>query len=58
MDVLKTNTGIKLNFYELRNVRSNAEKELVSIFIKAEEMANDCRTTIQIKRRCQQQTNR
>ena len=39
-------------------MRSNAEKEFDSIFIKVVEMANDCRTTIQIKRRCQQQTNR
>ena len=38
-------------------MRSNAEKEFDSIFIKVVEMANDCRTTIQIKRRCKQQTN-
>ena len=58
MDVIKAHTGIKLSITELRNVRSNAEKEFDSIFIKVVEMANDCGTTIQIKRRCQQQTNR
>ena len=58
MDVMKVHTGIKLSITELRNVRSNAEKEFDSIFIKVVEMANDCGTTIQIKRRCQQQTNR
>ena len=56
MDVIKAHTGIKLSITELRNVRSNAEKEFDSIFIKVVEMANDCGTTIQIKSRCQQQT--
>ena len=58
MDAIKAHTGIKLSITELRNVRSNAEKEFDSIFIKVVEMANDCGTSIQIKRRCQQQTNR
>ena len=38
-------------------MRSNAEKKFDSIFIKVVEMANNCGTTIQIKRRCQQQAN-
>ena len=58
MDVIKAHEGTKLSITEIRNVRSNAEKEFDSIFIKVVEMANDCGTTIQIKRRCQQQTNR
>ena len=57
MDVIKAHTGIKLSTTELRNARSNAEKEFDSIFIKVVEMANDCGTTIQIKRRRQKQTN-
>ena len=58
MDVIKAHAGIKLSITELRNVRGNAEKEFESIFIKVVEMANGCGTTIQIKRRCKQQTNR
>ena len=58
MDVIKAHAGIKLSVTELRNVRSNAEKEFDSIFIKVVEMANDCGTTIQIKMRCKQQTNK
>ena len=58
VDVIKAHTGIKLSITEIRNVRSNAEKEFDSIFIKVVEMANDCVAAIQIKRRCQQQTNR
>ena len=58
MDVIKAHAGIKLSITDLRNVRSNAEKEFDSIFIKVVEMANDCGTTIQIKVRCKQQTNR
>ena len=58
MDVIKAHAGIKLTITELRNVKSNAEKEFGSIFIKVVEMANDCGTTIQIKRRCKEQTNR
>ena len=58
MDVIKTHAGIKLSITELGNVRSNAEKDFYSIFIKVVEIANNCGTTIQIKRRCKQQTNR
>ena len=58
MDVIKAHAGIKLTITELRNVKSNAEKEFGSIFIKVVEMANDYGTTIQIKRRCKEQTNR
>ena len=57
IDVIKAHAGIKLSITELRNVKSNAEKEFGSIFSKVVEMANDCSTTIQIKRRCKQ-TNR
>ena len=53
MDVIKAPTGIKLSVTELRNVRSNAEKDFDSILNKLVEMANDCGTTIQIKRMCQ-----
>ena len=58
MDVIKAHSGIKFSITELQNVRSNAEKEFDSIFIKVVEMANDCGTTIQIKVRCKQQTNK
>ena len=58
MDVIKAHSGIKFSITELQNVRSNAEKEFDSIFIKVVEMANDCGTTIQIKMRCKQQTNK
>ena len=57
IDVIKAHAGIKLSISELQNVRSNAEKEFDSIFSKVVEMANDCGTNIQIKRRCKQ-TNR
>ena len=46
MDVIKAYAGIKLSITDLRNVRSNAEKEFDSIFIKVVEMANNCGTTI------------
>ena len=58
IDVIKAHAGINLSITELRNVKSNAEKEFGSIFIKVVEMANDYGTTIQIKRRCKEQTNR
>ena len=58
MDVIKAHSGIKFSITELQNVRSNAEKEFDSIFIKVVEMANDCGATIQIKVRCKQQTNK
>ena len=58
MDVITAHTGIKISITQLQNVRRNAEKDFDSIFIKVVEMANNCGTTIQIKRRCQQQTNR
>ena len=58
IDVIKAHAEIKLSITELQNVRSNAEKEFDSILIKVVEMANDCSTTIQIKRRCKEQTNR
>ena len=41
MDVIKADTGINPSITKLRNVRSNAEKEFDSIFIKVVEMAND-----------------
>ena len=50
MDIIKAHARFKLSITELRNVKSNAEKEFESIFIKAVEVANDCGTTIQIKR--------
>ena len=58
MDVLEAPTGIKLSITQLRNGRSNAEKEFDGTLIKAVEMVNDCGTAIQIQRRCQQQANR
>ena len=58
MVIITAHTGIKISINQLQNVRSNAEKDFDSTFIKVVEMVNNCGTTIQIKRRCQQQTNR
>ena len=58
MVIITAHTGIKISITQLQNVRSNAEKDFDSIFIKVVEMVNNCGTTIQIKRKCQQQTNR
>ena len=52
MDVIKAHAGIKLSITKQRNMKSNAEKEFDSIFFIVVEMANECGTTIQIKRRC------
>ena len=52
MDVINAHAGIKLSITKQRNMKSNAEKEFDSIFFIVVEMANECGTTIQIKRRC------
>ena len=58
MDGIKEHTGIKVSITELQNVRGSTEKEFDSIFTKAVEMGNHYGITIQLKKRCQQKTNR
>ena len=57
VDVIIAHTRIKLSLSsEIWEVI--IKKYFDSIFTKAVEMANDCVTTIEIRRRCQQQTNK